>query len=181
VKTFLIAVVCFVASFAGAYLYLQENAPRGAEAEIAEDLKDAIVAELGNPPEPARDEAAAPSVRESYRTLQASFRTMNQTCSAESRKAYALAFSNLMEATEAANAARAGFGVDIDQMGTLNQFFDAVARGVVRPTDISSRKLRRMVAATARGGPSIGAISLIGDEGEPVEAVRCKPLPEEEG
>jgi hypothetical protein len=161
-------------------LYLQENAPRGAEAEIAEDLKDAIVAELGNPPEPARDEAAAPSVRESYHTLQASFRTMNQTCSADSRKAYAMAFVNLLKATDAANAARADFGVDID-LGTLNQFFDAVARGVVRPSDIPSWKVRRMVASTARGGPSIGAISLINEKGEPVEAARCKPLPEEEG
>ncbi len=179
-KTLIIAVLFFIVSFAGVFSYGWYKAPSPNEAAAEGPVKDAIVAELGEPPAPAPANAEPAALAEAYRALDVAYRKMNATCTADARKAYAVAFAAYIEANERDEAEGSGHGPDVDRMATMNQFLDAAGRGVIVASDMPNRRFRRMVATLAQA-PRIPQDKLplnllYNDAGEPMEPSRCKPL-----
>jgi hypothetical protein len=189
-KTIVVAVLLFGASFGGTYLLLAANAPSEEQAGILAAVTDAIVATLGQRPE--AEPASEPlTVRETYYELQAAYYKLSGTCSAEARKGYAVAFANHIEAIDRANEAGEDFGVERDQMATMNQFIYLASRHIIEASDMPSWRFRRMVAAVAysQDNPSDEERKLRermqvsdwfrNDAGEVMTPPRCKPLSQE--
>jgi hypothetical protein len=179
-RTIMVAALLFGLAFGGTYFVIQA-APRSAEeAATQAAVKDAILSGLSqsSPGRDGREEEQ--SVRELLRTFKASFYKMNQSCSAESRRAYAAAFVALVERIERANGRDEPLGVDLDMNQTMGQFLDAVGRGVITASDIPSRRLRGVASAKRiEPSPFAAELGLRDEEGDPVPTTRCKPLSEE--
>ncbi len=171
-KTLIAAVLLFGAAFGATYLVMFRAAPSAEEAAILESAKDAIVAELGERPERLRP--TTHSVADYYDAYQASFAALNESCSEAARKAYAVAFVELVERAKRADRRSEPMNVPANGYDIILQFSDAAARNVIRNEDIPSRAFRRMFKDAGSVRERDGLIR--DTDGKPIDVVRCEPL-----
>ncbi len=189
-KTAPIAALFFAAAFGGVFAYGWYKAPTEEQARAEAAVKDTIVAALGQPP--GSNTAATPQFvslkpanpNQAYRDLQAAYRKMNATCTAEARKAYGVAYFDFVKTVERAQDEGSLSGPDLynERRVAMNQFMEATTRSIVVASDVPDREWQRMVLTLNRGGvrPLTRGETEFGGryddgEGHPLKPSPCEP------